>query len=1008
MPTLAFLIKRFVAQRLLGFAVVVALAFTIGVLVAGPIYADAAREAILSSAIRSQSVVAKNLRFTVYGAPSDSVQADDAVRAAVASLPTRAIVPQILSTARLRAGDAGALEVPLLAREGSSDHLVLVGTAPGGGEIALSSGTLRSLHLGLGNRVTLVGPTGERTSLRVSGSYAFPAPGDPFWYGSLTPFPTSDVPRPPPVLLSLDGLQRIVEDLGLSAQSSWDVFPDFPRLPFERAEQLPTQIDRAVDRLGHTPGFSSLHVTTGVPTIVDLVTQRVANLFAPVLLVVFQIGAVALAVLLGVGSLVLTRQSFELAVLRSRGFSRGKLLAAQAGQALISAGVALPLGLLLGLALARLASNSNGPTQPGVRYPISLSAGSVMIGLVVAFVGAGALLLSSLPHLRRTILEERRLLSREDRPLLARFPVELVALPLGLFAFEELRRRGVVASFERGSFDPLVLLAPTLLIFGLSFLALRLLLVCLRLADGRIRRTKRLAAYLAARRLARSPGTSFATSLLLLLSVGLVLVSSSYRAVVARSHEDGAHQRVGADWAVAVAAAQQPLAAIAGMPAGTTPVVRSVPTFADQAGLSADPVALGVDPGTYAEVGWWRADYSDVPLDRWLAELRMPSPAVAIPDGGTLALTVDVPTTAAGLSLVATVETELREVAALRLGTLEPGTHGYATDLDGARSLLALALVQEGTGDLPSVLPLALRDASVAGTPLDLSRWEAVRWRGSDAEVAPGGESVGVTISPGAGHVVGGIAPPAPPLPALVSPGVAATQPSVFEVTLGGQRLELRRVAIAEHFPSASGDFVVVSAPALLEATVRIPERGLALGEVWAKGADPRPALRGAGFVVGSSSSTRPIVGYLSQLPQSLAVGMFFTAAVGGLGLVVIGVAVGLYFAQRRREFEFASLRALGTEPPQIRRTLALEQGLMVAFAVGAGGAIGYLILRIMMPYVGESLATPFPQPLLALDGVSLIAALVSIGLATAVALSFATRALLRASVTSVLRGEAE
>ena len=52
MTTLRFPLKRFFAQRLLGLAPVVTLGFTIGVLVAGPIYADAAREAILSSATR--------------------------------------------------------------------------------------------------------------------------------------------------------------------------------------------------------------------------------------------------------------------------------------------------------------------------------------------------------------------------------------------------------------------------------------------------------------------------------------------------------------------------------------------------------------------------------------------------------------------------------------------------------------------------------------------------------------------------------------------------------------------------------------------------------------------------------------------------------------------------------------------------------------------------------------------------------------------------------------------
>ena len=72
--------------------------------------------------------------------------------------------------------------------------------------------------------------------------------------------------------------------------------------------------------------------------------QRVENLRVPILLVVFQIGAVTLAVLAGVGALTLTRQTFELAVLHSRGFSRRTLLFAQSVQASISAAIAFPLG----------------------------------------------------------------------------------------------------------------------------------------------------------------------------------------------------------------------------------------------------------------------------------------------------------------------------------------------------------------------------------------------------------------------------------------------------------------------------------------------------------------------------------------------------------------------------------------------------------------------------------------------------------------------------------------
>ena len=88
MATLRFLLKRFFAQRLLGLAIVVTLAFTIGVLVAGPIYADAAREAILSSATSTAPVTVGNVRFLMYGNPSfDYATADAELEDAVSEQP---------------------------------------------------------------------------------------------------------------------------------------------------------------------------------------------------------------------------------------------------------------------------------------------------------------------------------------------------------------------------------------------------------------------------------------------------------------------------------------------------------------------------------------------------------------------------------------------------------------------------------------------------------------------------------------------------------------------------------------------------------------------------------------------------------------------------------------------------------------------------------------------------------------------------------------------------------
>ena len=254
-------------------------------------------------------------------------------------------------------------------------------------------------------------------------------------------------------------------------------------------------------------------------------------------------------------------------------------------------------------------------------FPIGLSTFALVLGAIGAFIGAITLLLLSLPHVRRTILEERRLLSREDRPLISRVPVELFVLPVALFTFVELRGTAVQSTSARDQLDPLVLLTPTLLIFALSFLALRLLLWVLRRLDRPVARTKSLPTYLATRRLSR-PGTSFATSLLLVLAVGLLIVSTSYRAIVLRNHEDTAHQQVGADWNVQIAVPEDPLIAASSVPQNAVAVIRSQPVFELPGSFTLSPSVIAVDPQRFATGGWWRSDYSKTALDTWLRTSR--------------------------------------------------------------------------------------------------------------------------------------------------------------------------------------------------------------------------------------------------------------------------------------------------------------------------------------------------------------------------------------------------
>jgi hypothetical protein len=493
--------------------------------------------------------------------------------------------------------------------------------------------------------------------------------------------------------------------------------------------------------------------------------------------------------------------------------------------------------------------------------------------------------------------------------------------------------------------------------------------------------------------------------------MGLLVVSTSYRAIVLQNHADSAHNQIGADWRVNVTPPADVLGAMETMPPDTTPVVRAEPSL-EGGSFSLPPTAYGIDPATYADGGWWRSDFSRTPLPTILADLATePIGYELAPGASTLHVELEASQEESELTLTATALRADGTVASADPLPLEEGTAAYDLPIDGAERLLSITLYAETTLDLSFDLSVTFHEADVDGTPIPLETWEPITWRGSDGTLEPEGDGFRYDFHPGAGNVVGGVTPAAPPLPALVSTNVASQQDDVFPVTLGGLHLELDRVAVASQFPSnvPNAPFVVVSGPALLERELAIPEAGLTLNEVWAMGpADPRPALQEHGFLAGTTVRAAPIEAILAQLPQSLAVGMNYTAAVGGLLLVVIGVAAGLYFAQRRRDYEFAALRAMGAERRQIRRALVLEQSVLLGFAVLAGFGLGYLLLKLVMPYVGTSLGVSYPPPVLVLDWRSMLIALLAIAAATGVGLALSLRALMRASVTGVLRGEAE
>jgi hypothetical protein len=622
--------------------------------------------------------------------------------------------------------------------------------------------------------------------------------------------------------------------------------------------------------------------------------------------------------------------------------------------------------------------------------------------------------LPSIPAVRRTIIDERRQTSREARPALARAPVELVVLPVGLFALAQLRNGEALApaSAGQGSIDPLLLFGPTLVILGASFLVVRVLSWGLGSLDGKIGRSRRLSTYLAGRRLGRAPGVAFASAVLVVLATGLLFVSTTYRATTLQNHEDAAHAFAGADWVATVGVpADGSNAFDRPLPPGMADVGRIQP---DEFGgaYSNPPEGLAVDPATFREAAWWRADFATESFEGLLARLATPAEGMTLPPGSrTLELTIDSPLDAAGLELRAAIRQADGSFTSAEPLTLAAGSHRYAVDVSGGTTLLSLTFEAPSTTTHARRTLLAFTGVRLDGAPASLAGWAPIPSLGAGGRITRASRGWTFAASFALGSTLVGIEPKPVPVPAIVSSDIAEREPTTMQLRIGDRIVPVQRVGTATSFPGIerTTPFIVVSGPALFALQGAVPGQIGRVTEVWAHGdADPTAAIQQAGFPVVDLLSARTIAGRLGEAPESLAVGLDAAAAIAGLGLVIAGVTATLYFAQRRRDFEFASLRAMGAGASTLRWTIAREQFALIGVASIAGMVLGYVVVRLATAPLLRTVSTSFPAPVMVIDVAALIVALVVIAVAATVAVVAATRALLRSSISAVLRGDPE
>lgn len=289
---------------------------------------------------------------------------------------------------------------------------------------------------------------------------------------------------------------------------------------------------------------------------------RAASLLA-LLLTVFSLPVLGLVVyfISLIAGMVVRREQSEIAVMRGRGITRGKIVTLYLLEGLLVGGAGLAGGLPLGRFMAQVMSRTRsfldlgvltageGGTMAIVYTPTAVAYG--LVGVVLTLV---ALLVPALLVSRHSIVTLRQEQARSlQLPVWQRYYLDLILIVAPLYGWYQMARQGSAALGAAGSdpfANPLLFLVPVLFCFSLGLLFLRVFPLLMRLLASLAAWLPGTTLLLTLRQLARSPAQYAGPLLLLTLTVSLATFTASM-AVTLDSHlADQVYYQVGADLAL--------------------------------------------------------------------------------------------------------------------------------------------------------------------------------------------------------------------------------------------------------------------------------------------------------------------------------------------------------------------------------------------------------------------------------------------------------------------------
>jgi hypothetical protein len=503
-------------------------------------------------------------------------------------------------------------------------------------EVAVDSLGAEILGLSVGDGMELIRPWSSTPDLSVPvtivGVFERTDPESNHWYdlGNAFSARREDWPLVP----LFTSRENLFETLGaaeasLYPQAAWFYYLDSEGLEPRDVNALQNTL--LTIRREMSSNVSTSSVFTQVEDVLDRYEEQIVLAQVPLFLLVFLSTALLLLYLLLLSWIAVKSRAGEMALLSSRGSTAPQLTFMAFIESIILSIPAMVIGPFLALGIISGISRWLVESSPNVTSSPTLSAGSFALAAVGGVMAMAVLTLVSYIAARRSEVEFRREAARPHQtPFFYRYYLDMALLGVIGVAWWQMRshRSFLIRSLGEGELklDYSLLIGPALGILAAGLIVMRLFPIVMSVVTRILEGLAPSWLLQGLRRLQRDPVMPGALVVLLMVATALGVVAATLNSTVERNQRERALYSGGADLRVSyfnsVESGDVPNA-LSQAPG----VTESSAAYREDSrllstGLSSGVSVLAVEPSSFAQVGWFRQDFSAADAERLMSVLE--------------------------------------------------------------------------------------------------------------------------------------------------------------------------------------------------------------------------------------------------------------------------------------------------------------------------------------------------------------------------------------------------